>query len=319
MGFRSEIYQKALKIKNDAIKTANAEYEKKLSELRIKNQDFNAVEEGLLHLGPAIAIAAFSDDTDKLSEFRNMSEVLSAKHKQLLKDENIVKPDFFCKKCEDSGYFDGGYCDCVKDIAKTLVAEELSKTMPLGDCNFDNFDLNFYPDTVNEHGENPRKRAAAVLSLCKKFADDFPHSAKSLLLMGGAGLGKTHLSLSIVSAISQKGYSAVYGPAGTLFNSVEKEHFAYGGNTEKLDSLLECDLLVIDDLGTEFLSSFTSSLFYNIVNSRLLSGLPTVISTNLTIDEIEARYSARITSRFIGSYDLKVLIGSDIRQLKLLK
>lgn len=319
MGYRSEIYQKALKIKNDAVKTAKAEYEKKLSELRIKSEDFKTVEEGLLHLGPAIAIAAFSDDKDKLSEFRKMSDVLNSKYKQLLKNENIVKPDFFCTRCEDSGYFNGGYCDCVKDIAKTLVEEELSKAMPLGNCRFDNFDLSYYPDVTDDKGINPRRRAALILSRCKRFVEDFPQASGSLLFMGQTGLGKTHLSLAIVSAVSAKGYGVVYGPAGKLFSAVEKEHFSYSGETEKRDSLLSCDLLVIDDLGTEFLSAFTVSLVNDIIDSRLLEGKSTIISTNLSIDDIEKRYTRRVASRLMGNYDTKRFIGNDIRQQKLIK
>ena len=134
--------------------------------------------------------------------------------------------------------------------------------------------------------------------------------------MGDAGLGKTHLSLAIVSAVSAKGFGVVYGSAQNLFSAAEKEHFSYGGETDAIDSLLNCDLLVIDDLGTEFYSPYTASLFYNIINSRLLSRRPTVINTNLSFDELEKRYSARITSRFIGSYDMKKFIGNDIRQIK---
>ena len=137
--------------------------------------------------------------------------------------------------------------------------------------------------------------------------------------MGETGLGKTHLSLAIVAAVSEKGYSVVYGPAGNLFTAAEREHFSYSGETEKLDSMLSCDLLVIDDLGTEFLSPFTSSLFYNIINSRILENKPTIISTNLSIAEIEKRYSDRIASRFIGNYEVKRFLGEDIRQQKACK
>jgi DNA replication protein DnaC len=190
--------------------------------------------------------------------------------------------------------------------------------MPIGNCTFQNFDLSYYSEAADSDGKIPRKRAAAILSSAKEFVKDFPRS-KSLLFMGEPGLGKTHLSLSIVSAVSEKGYSVVYGPAGKLFSEVEKEHFSYNGETEQLDSLLSADLLVIDDLGTEFLSAFTSSLFYNIINTRLLEEKPTIISTNLSIDELEKKYSNRIASRFMGNYDAKLFIGDDIRQQKAYK
>ena len=316
MGYRSEIYQRAFKIKNDAVKKAQNEYEKQLIELRLKNEDFCVVEMGLAKLGPAIALAAISSDDEKLAEFKEMSDTLNAKYRQILSSENINRPHFFCDKCEDSGYVGNDYCSCIRDIAKALVAEELSRTMPLGDCRFDNFELDYYPDRPDTKGNNPRKRAATILNLCKKFVADFPNGVRSLLFMGETGLGKTHLSLAIVSAVSDKGYSVVYGPAGKLFSAVEKEHFSYSGDTEKRDSLLECDLLVIDDLGTEFLSAFTVSLVNDIIDSRLLEGKPTIISTNLSIDEIEKRYSQRVASRLMGNYDTKRFIGSDIRQQK---
>ena len=142
---------------------------------------------------------------------------------------------------------------------------------------------------------------------------------KNLLFFGQTGLGKTHLSLAIVAEVSAKGFGVVYGSAQNLFSAAEKEHFSYSGETSVQDSLLGCDLLVIDDLGTEFYSSFAASLFYNIVNTRLLSCKPTVINTNLSLDELEKKYTPRICSRFMGGYDSKKFIGSDIRQIKALE
>jgi DNA replication protein DnaC len=228
----------------------------------------------------------------------------------------VEKPGYICSLCEDSGYKDGKLCSCVTDIAKSLAFNEMSSKMPVSECCFENFDLNYYSDVADASGAVPRKRAASILKLCKDFSDNFSRDSRSLLFMGDAGLGKTHLSLAIVSAVSAKGFGVVYGSAQNLFSAAEKEHFSYGGETDAIDSLLNCDLLVIDDLGTEFYSPYTASLFYNIINSRLLSRRPTVINTNLSFDELEKRYSARITSRFIGSYDMKKFIGNDIRQIK---
>ncbi len=316
MGYRSEIYKKAFKIKNDMIKSAVSSYEASLASLRERSEEFRKLELEMSKIGPTVALAALSGEADKFDELKGYSDRVNAEYKAILSENGISAPEFFCEACEDTGYKKGELCDCIKDIAKALVAEELSRSMPVGNCRFDNFDLNYYSDTADENGAVPRRRAQAALNMARKFAEDFPAVSKSLLFMGETGLGKTHLSLAIVAEVSAKGYSVVYGPAGKLFTAAEKEHFAFSGETEKLDSLLECDLLVIDDLGTEFLSSFTTSLFYNIINSRLLEGKPTVISTNLSIDEIEKRYTARIASRFIGNYEYKKLIGNDIRQQK---
>ncbi len=318
MGYRKEIYQKAFEIKKNAIKLATEQYEKKINELKEANSEFCDIELSLSQLGPAIAMAAIQADEEKFVALKKTTDKLNARKAELLSEAKIVKPDCFCKQCRDTGYFGSGPCSCITDIARSLVAEELSRTMPVGNCSFESFDLAYYSDKEDDKGRVPRRRAENILSAAKKFVDDFPN-AKSLLFMGETGLGKTHISLSIVSAVCDKGYSVVYGPAGTLFSAAEKEHFSYSGETEKLDSLLSCDLLVIDDLGTEFLSAFTSSLFYNIINSRLLANKPTVISTNLDIDEIEKRYSNRIASRFIGNYEVKRFLGEDIRQQKAYK
>lgn len=318
MGYRKEIYQKAVAMKNAAIKKAEAEYEARFNELKNNSEELRDIEDGLEKLGPAIALAAISADSENFEKFRKMADALNLRKKQLLLDAGIVKPEHLCNKCLDEGHTAEGWCDCINDIAKSLVAEELSKYMPIGDCSFKSFDLSYYSDKADSKGRVPQKRASAILKAAENFVNDFPKT-KSLLFMGETGLGKTHLSLAIVAAVSEKGYSVVYGPAGNLFTAAEREHFSYSGETEKLDSMLSCDLLVIDDLGTEFLSPFTSSLFYNIINSRILENKPTIISTNLSIAEIEKRYSKRIASRFIGNYDTKMFIGDDIRQQKAYK
>jgi DNA replication protein DnaC len=196
--------------------------------------------------------------------------------------------------------------------------EELSKHMPIKNQRFENFDLSFYPDKSDKNGVVPRKIMTSVLKMTKEYAINFTPTSKSLLFIGGVGLGKTHLSLSIVSEVLAKGYDVVYGSAQNLFSAAEREHFSYTGESAKTDALLQCDLLVIDDLGTEFMTSFTQSLFYNIINTRLLSCKPTIINTNLNFKELEERYTPRITSRFMGEYELIKFFGIDIRQQKML-
>lgn len=316
MGYKSDIYARAFKIKNDAVKASFDEYEKQLADLRAAKPEFCEAENDVAKMGPMVALAALSGEVDRFDELKSISDSVNARYKNFLSEAGISVPTYFCPVCEDSGYANGGWCDCVKEIAKALVAEDLSRSMPINNCKFENFDLSYYPDSDDAQGYNPRNRAASILELAKRFVSDFPLVPKSLLFMGETGLGKTHISLSIVNAITEKGYSVVYGPAGKLFSDAEKEHFSYNGESEKQDALLGCDLLVIDDLGTEFLTPFTTSLFYNIINSRILENKPTVISTNLTMPEIQKRYTNRIASRFIGNYETRKFIGNDIRQQK---
>lgn len=319
MGYRKEIYDKAFKLIADTKKKEESKFAASLAELRGIDKEFYKIELALANFGSQIIGAAISGDSQKLAEIKAECDKLNAQKAEKLRASGLRQPTFYCEKCKDSGYLGGKLCDCVKNAAKKIAFEELSRSLPLESCGFEKFDLNYYSDKQDSDGAVPRKRATAVLNLCKQFVENFPNDCRSLLFIGDAGLGKTHLSLSIVKEISAKGYGVVYGSAGNLFGAAEKEHFSFSGESTALDSLLECDLLVIDDLGTEFYSSFAASLFYNIVNSRLLSGRPTVINTNLSFDELEKRYTARITSRFIGGYDMRTLIGSDIRQIKALE
>lgn len=199
------------------------------------------------------------------------------------------------------------------------MAAELSKEMPLKDSTFKNFDLSYYPEKEDKSGASPKKRMSSILSLCKKYVEDFsPETSKSLLFMGGAGLGKTHLTLAIVSSVIEKGYLPIYGSAENLFSAIANEKFSSEGKGT-YEAILNCDLLVIDDLGTEMTTDFTKSALYNIINSRILTAKPTIINTNLSMKEIETKYSERISSRLIGSYEGNRFLGNDIRQQKLLK
>ena len=319
MGYRSEIYAKALEIKKNKVKESLNFFETKLAALREENSDFALLENEMNSIGATLAIAAIAGDNQNLEKLKALCDKANARKNEILKAAKIEKPTAICKICQDQNYISGKLCSCVEELAKQLTFKELSASLPISDCSFDNFDLNYYSDKPDENGNVPKKRATALLKLCREFADNFPKVSSSLLFMGGAGLGKTHLSLSIVSDVDEKGYGVVYGSAYNLLAAAEKEHFSYNGENEKESALLNCDLLVLDDLGTEFLTSYTSALIYNIINTRILNGKPTIINTNLNFEELENRYTARITSRFLGNYEMKKFIGSDIRQIKALK
>ncbi len=319
MGYRSEIYAKALELKKNKVKENLKLFQDKISALKEQNSEFAALENETNAIGASLALAAISGDDKQLEKFKVLCEKANAKKSEILKKAKIEKPSFICKICNDENFVSGKLCSCVEQIAKQLTFKELSASLPIENCSFDNFDLNYYSSEPDVNGNVPKKRATALLKLCREFVDTFPNVSSSLLFMGGSGLGKTHLSLAIVSAIAEKGFGVVYGSAYNLLSAAEKEHFSYSGQTEKEDAMLECDLLVIDDLGTEFLTSYTQALIYNIINTRILNGKPTIINTNLSFDELESRYTARITSRFLGNYEMKKFIGSDIRQIKALQ
>lgn len=265
-------------------------------------------------------IKALGMGADDAKEYiRKLSEINLAAQTQrslLLKNagfpENWLNVRYSCKKCEDKGFVNGIMCDCFKKLLKSLEYEKLCSNLPVNNCRFDNFKLDYYPEGV---GTSPRRRMESVLDFCKTYAAEFSQKSSSLLLYGHTGLGKTHLSLAIAGKVVEAGHGVIYSSAQNLFNKLEKEKFGRSdGNTE--ENILGCDLLIIDDLGAEFTTQFTVSALYNIVNSRELEGKPTIISTNLTPEQLLSTYSERIASRILNNYTLLRFDGTDIRQIK---
>lgn len=228
--------------------------------------------------------------------------------------ENEFDPVYTCKKCSDTGFYNGKLCDCHIELLKNLSYEQLCKDSPLKISTFDDFDLTYYKSDAEIYNLMARN-----FDFCKNYAKNFNCvTSNSMLMYGETGLGKTHLSLAIAGEVLKKGFGVVYGSAQNLFSAIEKEHFGRSdnpdGTTEKM--LLECDLLILDDLGAEFTTNFTTATLNNIITTRLLSSKPTIISTNLDIDELYDMYSRRITSRIIGEFSILTFAGTDIRQQK---
>lgn len=232
-------------------------------------------------------------------------------------DEDYLETPFTCKVCSDSGFVGGYACECRKNLLKELAANELAAVSPSHKCFFENFSLDFYSEPVDPNlGVSPKKRMSDVLEYCKCYAEDFDSESESLYMHGATGLGKTHLSLAIANVVAEKGYRVIYDTAQNLFSSLEKEKFSYSNNYEREEEILNCDLLIIDDLGSEFSTNFTSAAVYNIINTRINRSKPVIISTNLTETELETKYTQRVTSRIIGEYVSLLFLGKDIRQLK---
>lgn len=313
---KEEIFSKALDIKKTALEEKSRLHNLEIASAYKAEPRLSEIDREFSSTGASVAMTALSGDSKTLAALREKLSALKTEKESLLKKAKIKEIKYDCAICEDTGYIHGKLCECVKTLAKQLTFEQLSSEMPLGASRFDNFDLTYYPDTADEHGVTPRKKMTAVLKLCREYAINFnPNTSESLLFLGGAGLGKTHLTLAIVSGVIEKGYDVVYGSAYNLLSAVEKEHFSNGG-TDSYDGMLECALLVIDDLGTEFTSPYTLSVLYNLINSRILMNKPTIINTNLSLSEIEKRYTPRIASRLIGCFKAKMFFGKDIRQLK---
>lgn len=318
MAYNNEYYIKAKEIIISARKKKLKEYNAMLSATYNAVPRLYEIDRTLSSIGAKAMAAAMAGNTQSIDEFKKQSDALQKEKNQILSEAEIIEPAFACPICQDTGLVNNKFCLCVKQLAKQLVFEDLSSKMPIENQNFDNFSLEYYSDKANEFGVSPKENMIEALEEIKDYAENFPNKKKSLIFIGGVGLGKTHLSMAIINAVIEKGFGVVYGPAQNLFSQVEKEHFSYSGSTEKLDAMLNSDLLVIDDLGTEISSSFTKNLLYNIINTRINSGLPTIISTNLSLSQLEKQYTSRVTSRIIGNFELIKFFGEDIRQQKAL-
>ncbi len=260
------------------------------------------------------AIGAGSNGVNLIEQLAKQSLELQTKRTEILASLGLpadtLDVHYTCPVCEDTGVKDGHYCECLKALVKQFQFENLCSCAPAKDSTFANFTLDYYEGDA-------RPRMEQIYNYCKNWAADFDKTSNSILMCGQTGLGKTHLSLAIANAVVAKGYNVIYSSAGNLLSKLEKEKFGRLKSDESPeDAVLSCDLLILDDLGTEFVTEFVRAAIYNIVNTRILSGLPTIINTNLLYDEIADKYDKRVYSRIIGDYTPLEFLGEDIRQIK---
>ena len=316
MSFSNNTIETALTHITERRKTAEQIYENKIELLKSENKKFNDICIKLKQLGTKLCMAAFSGNKQEADHIKAQLDTLNELKNEILKKNGLSNgADYKCYVCNDTGYINGKLCDCVKSEALRIRYEVLSKEMPISNCTFDNFKLTYYSDSPDESGFTPRKVIKKTVDICKSFCESFPNG-ENLYFCGPSGLGKTHLTLAIANEVIGKGYDVLYGSAQNIISKISKEQLNYNADSEYLDSVLDCDLLILDDLGTEFNTQLSSSVVYNIINTRLLRGLSTVISTNLSIKEIEKTYSPRIVSRLNGHYTMRMFLGEDIRALK---
>lgn len=225
-----------------------------------------------------------------------------------------------CGLCGDTGYRNGQVCRCLRNYYAQEQQKELSRMLDLGGQSFDTFSMDWYSDRFDtENGMSPRENMEKVYEVCAEYAHGFGKRPGNLLLFGAPGLGKTFLSAAIAREVSGKGFSVVYDTASHVFQRFESRKFGRGeeGDTSAdVERVLSCDLLILDDLGTEMTTAFVQSALYQIVNTRLMEKRSTILNTNLTPRELSRRYSPQIASRIEGEYELLPFFGEDIRKLK---
>lgn len=222
-----------------------------------------------------------------------------------------------CGRCGDTGYVNGRPCPCVMAEMDRELAAQANLSEKLTSQTFNRFRLDFYssqPDPII--GVSPRDNMVSVFNTCRRFVESFPSSAENLFLTGTSGLGKTYLSSAIANELISRGVDVLYVSASSLFTILEDIHFnrsVSDAGRYLVDHVFSARLLILDDLGSEFVTPFTTSELFRIINNRLLEEKNTIISTNLSISEIEKQYSPRLHSRIVGSYTILKFYGEDIR------
>jgi len=322
MGFSPDIYAEARTRINALRDTAESEARQRRTEFYLQCPRYEELVQELSRSCTSLAVAIMKKDSKvDVDEYRRRNLAIQEEMRKLLAEHGYgpdwLKPRYNCSVCNDTGVTDERLCTCLQNTMRTIAFERLNMETPLELSTFDTFSLDSYSDQPMEGKPiSPRKAMAINLEKCRRYARDFSHSSCSMLFQGGVGLGKTHLSLAIAGEVIKKGYGVIYGSVNNLFARIEDEHFgraAKGDNTREL--LCQSDLLILDDLGTEFTTQFTVSVLYDIINTRLLRGLPTIISTNLDIPGLEQKYTARVVSRITGSYQRLPFSGSDMRMV----
>lgn len=322
MAYPVELRNKAEDILQQRRDNVKMEQELRSSEAMMKIPELADIQRGLSQVGLGISQLFFygEESEAKLNELRDKSKELVAKREKLLVQNGFapdaLKPQYTCSYCEDKGFIDGRICKCHRELLIELMRKQVSRLAPIDKCTFSNFSLDYYSVQPNETGISPRNRAEKVLEACRNYSQNFSMDSKNLLFVGGAGLGKTHLSLAIMNVVINKGYYACYGTSQNICDDLQSEQFGRTDNiTYTKKQVLNCDLLVLDDLGTEIENQYSIATLYNIINTRILSGKPTIISTNHNIGSFDDKYDKRITSRLMGEYVQLYLFGDDIRNM----
>ena len=227
-----------------------------------------------------------------------------------------------CKLCNDTGVYRDGVCKCLDRLYNRALTRELGTLLRRGDESFEHFDLLLYSEAPDpKYNVIPRRIMAKTLEICRKFADNFPNVSSNLLLQGDTGLGKTYLSACIARVAADKGCSVCYDSAFTALEYFEKQKFVRDTDEaaaadKRVRRMLDCDLMILDDLGTEMTTPMSLSALYTLINTRLVNGKRMIISTNLRDEEITKRYTPQIASRLIGEFIHLPFAGQDIRLMK---
>ena len=300
-----------------------SKYQQRLQEAYLQVPRLREIDRLLRRSMTLAAQAVFTEGGDAAVAMEQVRQAnLALQQERELLIENHFAPGWLddspiCPHCGGSGYVGSAMCRCLNALCRQAQQQSLSHLFR-GQEDFSAFRLDYYPDRVDRiYGASPRAIMARNLQICKRYADSFCPESGSLLMVGGTGLGKTFLSACIAKAVTDKGYSIAYESAPQLFSKLEKNRFSPDDESRaQAAEFSDCDLLIVDDLGTEMPGNFVTAALYSLLNDRLLAGKSMIVSTNLNIDEIAKRYSPQIASRLEGNFKALTFVGEDIRVLK---
>lgn len=305
---------------------AQEEAKRRTSEVQSLIPELREVDREMASIGMRVfgeAIKGGDNLQERMDRLKEENRLLQKKHGDLLEKHGFprdyTKEKPACEKCGDSGFIGSNMCICMK---REIILEGY-RTSGLGKLlekqRFDNFDLSLYSSkTLPDKNYSARDVMEGIFRSCKDYAEKFTPSSPSLLLIGGTGLGKTHLSSAMAKEIIDKGFDVVYETVPNMISAFEKERFAKEEEKNRTRRYLEAELLIMDDLGTEPQGKSSQSTIYNLVNARAsVYSRPTIISTNLSYRALEKMYDSPIISRLFGEFDVLLFAGEDVRRAKL--
>ena len=275
----------------------------------------------------ALTLSRDAGAAERVEALRAENLALQRERAQLLRDAglpaNWLDDIYSCEKCRDTGFIGSELCSCLRREYKLCLTRELSGLLRDGKESFASFRLDLYsaePDPALG-GMSPRETMDIVFKTCLAYARNFSPRSPNLLFRGGTGLGKTFLSACIAREAADRGYSVAYEGTAAALAEFERQKFSRDAAEadaagEKVKNYLECDLMILDDLGTEMATSFSTAALYQLINTRLAARRSTVISTNLDFESLRRRYGAQIASRLEGEYTCLPFRGRDIRLVK---
>jgi DNA replication protein DnaC len=323
MAYSPEIIQRARRRLEEKKADKESVYRQHLQQAYAKVPRLREIDIQLRQSMAQAARAAFTEGADAVGAMEQVKKenlALQCEYGTLV--QTNFAPGFLddspvCPHCGGNGYVGSTMCSCLAMLCLEEQRQQIAN-LTTGAERFSAFRLDYYSDRIHrDYGTSPRFIMEKTLNCCKQYAASFLPGCGNLLFIGGTGLGKTFLSACIANEVTEKGYSVAYESAPQLFAKLEKNRFNPDEESRlQADQFARCDLLIIDDLGTEMPGSFVTAALYSLVNDRLLSGKSMIISTNLLVEEIAVRYSPQIASRLQGEFKRFAFVGEDIRVLK---